>query len=181
MNDEPSVPTTQDAPIVGEKLETNRTKAVISMNLYALITIFFIVSCKFVVNDNKVSPIDLVFLVHVMLIPITTIILLTTSESFIVPKETRRMFSARLCLGWLCAIIYVIGSTLVSLTVQQTMINTIPFWASICGYCLAKESITFFEAVLMLISFGGVLLVAFGSSGNNVEDRVILKNNPKMA
>ena len=91
------------------------------------------------------------------------------------------MFSARLCLGWLCAIIYVIGSTLVSLTVQQTMINTIPFWASICGYCLAKESITFFEAVLMLISFGGVLLVAFGSSGNNVEDRVILKNNPKMA
>ena len=100
------------------KLETNRTKAIVAMNFYALFSIIFVLTCKYTVNESKVDPIDLIFIVNAMSFPISAIIILTTSRSFIIPEASRRMFFTRVFLGWLQLVVVIIGSSLVPLTVQ---------------------------------------------------------------
>lgn len=56
---------------------------------------------------------------------------------------------------------------MVPLMVQNTIFNTAPFWASLLGYCFAGESITRFEGLAILLSFGGVILIAFSNSNKN--------------
>ena len=43
---------------------TNRVKAVIAMNLYAVFSVAFVISCKKTVNEKKVGAFDLIMLVN---------------------------------------------------------------------------------------------------------------------
>ena len=114
------------------------------MNLYAIFSTLFVYLCKVASNEKKVNPIDLIFIINAMNVPISALIILTTSLSFVVPKESRNVFSSRVILGWFLVLVYVIGNTLVPLTVQQTLTNTTPFWASILGYFVANEKLSCF-------------------------------------
>ena len=55
------------------------------------------------------------------------------------------------------------GVALVPLVVQNTIFNTAPFWASLLGWLFLKESITTFEIIAMILSFGGVVTIALSS------------------
>ena len=67
--------------------ESNRIKAIVAMNLYAMCSIIFVLTCKVGVNDNKVAALDLILLVNCVSIPITfLIIVLSRDLSFIVPQ-----------------------------------------------------------------------------------------------
>ena len=52
---------------------------------------------------------------------------------------------------------------MVPLVVQNTIFNTAPFWASLLGWIFLRESITRFEFIAMLLSFGGVMMIAFSN------------------
>jgi len=54
---------------------------------------------------------------------------------------------------------YVVGNTLVPITVQQTLTNTTPFWATLFAFCFVNERISTLEGVSMLISFAAVVLI----------------------
>ena len=64
------------------------------------------------------------------------------------------------------------GVPLVPLVVLNTVMNTAPFWASIIGWFFLNESISSFEIVAMVLSFGGVVLITMANNvkGNEIVD-----------
>ena len=64
------------------------------------------------------------------------------------------------------------GVPLVPLVVLNTVMNTAPFWASIIGWFFLNESISSFEIVAMVLSFGGVVLITMANNvkGNEIEE-----------
>lgn len=56
------------------------------------------------------------------------------------------------------------GVAMVPLLVQNTIFNTAPFWAALLGFFFLGEVITSFEIFAMIVSFGGVVLIALSNS-----------------
>ena len=130
------------------------------MNLYALLSVGFVQLNKITVNEKKASALDLIFIVNASTIIVTTpIIIFSRNLSFIIPKESRKIFFSRAFEGWLLIVVYIIGNTLIPITVQQTLTNTTPFWAALLAYCFINESISKLEALAMIVSFGAVILI----------------------
>jgi drug/metabolite transporter (DMT)-like permease len=49
---------------------------------------------------------------------------------------------------------------------QLTIVQTNPFWTSIVALIFFKEKIYWYEVVAMVVCFGGVIGIAFGSPKN---------------
>ena len=56
------------------------------------------------------------------------------------------------------------GMAFIPLVVQNTIFNTAPFWTSLLGWVFLNEAMTSFEIVALILSFGGVILIATSSS-----------------
>ena len=172
---------------------TNRVKAILAMNLYALITNFFNIANKTVVNENKTNIFDVLLLMNMVCMMVTfTIIMFSSDLSFVVPVCYRKMLLSRLFMGFGIQIVTIIGNTLVPITVYQTLSNTTPLWASLIGYVYAKEGITKLEMLSFVISFGGVLMITLSQARvkddfTDVEavdeetERLLFKDNDTMA
>ena len=132
------------------------------MNFYVIAAIFFVKLNKIVVNEMGTAALDVCVVVSTTAcLAALPVLVLSKDLSFIVPRENRKIFFSRAVLGWVHIVVYVIGGTLVPITIQQTLANTAPFWASIFAFCFIKESITRLEALAMVISFGAVALITF--------------------
>ena len=53
---------------------------------------------------------------------------------------------------------------------QSTIFNTAPFWATLLGWFFISEVITPFEIFAMVLSFGGVILIAIGNKSETESD-----------
>ena len=81
------------------------------------------------------------------------------------------MLAARCSIGVIGFITFTIGVPLVPLVVQNTIFNTAPFWASLLGYIFLSEAMSPLEIAAMIMSFGGVVLIAMSDKFKN-EDEV---------
>ena len=107
-------------------------------------------------------PLDFVLILNlVMVVSMAPIIAYSSQLSFIVPAELRKVFFTRTTIGWSLLVVSIVGNSLVPITVQQTLTNTTPFWASIFAYFYVHESISRLEAISMLVSFAAVVLITF--------------------
>ena len=85
---------------------------------------------------------------------------LCSKQSFTVAKEMRWTLFARSCTGVAGNTAMTFGIALVPLVFQQTIGATVPFWASLCAFCIIGETIGCFTSVAMLVSFLGVVIIA---------------------
>ena len=99
--------------------KNNRIVAIVAINIYALLSIGFILSTKVAVNEKKASVYDLLLIVNVTtMITAGLIVTFTKRLSFIIPKSVRKMFFIRAFEGYALIVCYIIGNTLVPITVQ---------------------------------------------------------------
>lgn len=88
------------------------------MNFYALFGVVFIQMNKVIVNMGKMQPLDLVILVNiVMVIAAAATICMSSSLSFVIPADSRKLFFTRTTIGWILMTVYIFGNTLVPITV----------------------------------------------------------------
>ena len=100
-------------------LKTNRVKALVSMNLYAIFSVLFVVTSKYAVKTKGVARMDLTFLVQLIPMPISALIIACNSNlTFRVPNGKKCIFYTRASESWLLVLFLVMGSTLVPVTVQ---------------------------------------------------------------
>ena len=62
-------------------------------------------------------------------------------------------------IGFAC---FTFGAVLVPITIQLTIGNLAPFFAGLLAYIVVGERMSFFEIISMVISFGAIVLIAFG-------------------
>ena len=101
-----------------QKFETNRVKALISMNVHLIFVVFFVQSNKVAINEMKTPVLDLAFLASLMLVVFTLPVILCLKRSLRIPAENRKTFSIRLVIGWLHFVVYIVGNTLIPITIQ---------------------------------------------------------------
>ena len=56
--------------------------------------------------------------------------------------------------------------TMIPLSLATIPFKLAPFWASVLGYIINRESVPCYEYIAMVISFAGVLVVMFGGKVN---------------
>jgi len=86
-----------------------------------------------------------------------------------IPRRHYLKMGMRSFLGTWNFIVFNWVVTLIPLTLQMVVFQTQPFWVSIIAVIFLKESIMRFEYAGMLISFAGVILIAFckGAGGDS--------------
>ena len=50
---------------------------------------------------------------------------------------------------------------MVPLVISMTIFNTAPFWTFFIGWIVLREAMSWFEIIALVLSFGGVVLIAF--------------------
>jgi drug/metabolite transporter (DMT)-like permease len=61
------------------------------------------------------------------------------------------------CIGYSC---FVFATSQLPIGITMIVYNMGPFWASLLGWAVNKDSLTSFEFVCMVLSFGGIALVS---------------------
>ena len=93
-------------------------------------------------------------------------IVLIMRASCYIEKKDRCMLLIRSFIGTVGFTLITFGVSMVLLTVQNTVFNTAPIWASILGYLCLDEAINSFEIVALVLSFGDVVCIAFAKEGD---------------
>ena len=102
---------------VETKYGTNRFKAIVAMNIYAILIVLEVVAIKKTVNEKKVNVFDLILILNCFSIVVTALGVPLLGDSFTIPKETRCIFFSRAFNGFLLTTCFFVGGTLVSITV----------------------------------------------------------------
>ena len=100
--------------------KSNRVKAIIAINIYAVVAVGFVYSNKVAVNDLKTPVYDLTFLINVFgaILALATACFTKKIISFKIPRKDYKIFFVRCLLGWVLIVVAVIGNTLLPVTVQ---------------------------------------------------------------
>ena len=101
---------------------------------------------------------------------VSTTIVLFRGMNLKVDKELRAPLFIRSAIGCIGLTSLSFGAVLVPITVQMTIGNLGPFFASLLAFFLVGERITRFELVAMVLSFGAIVMISFARS--NKEDIV---------
>ena len=100
--------------------KSNRLKAIIAINIYAVVAVGFVYSNKVAVNDLKTPIYDLTFLINVFgsMLALTLACCTKKLSDFKIPKKDYRIFFSRCLMGGILIAVAVIGNTLLPVTVQ---------------------------------------------------------------
>lgn len=79
------------------------------------------------------------------------------------PKEYRGIMAVRATFGQITFILFMSCLALLPLAIQMVIFQTSPFWAAIIARIFLKEAMSNLEIVAMIISFGGVMTIAFAN------------------
>ena len=104
-----------------------------------------------------------------MMLASLSIVLIMRASCYI-EKKDRCMLLIRSFIGTAGFTMITFGVSMVPLTVQNTVFNTAPIWASILGYFCLGEAITSFEIVALVLSFGAVVSIALAKEGDEGAD-----------
>ena len=153
------------------------------MNLHLVFVILFVQSNKVAINEMKTSFMDLTFLVSGILCIFTLLLILIFRLSFTIPVTSRKMFFCRAIIGLIHLLGYIIGNTLLPITIMQTLSNTTPFWATLFACCMIKEKVRRIEIIAIFISFGAILLITWTEAKDEKgeKERVFFKDSPMKA
>ena len=147
-------------PVVLE-LKTNRRKAIIFINLYCICAFAYGVVTKFSINKHNVNALDVCLIRTFCMIVSSVILVLVMRVSIRIEEKDRWMLLFRSLLGTIGFSFNCFGIAMVPLTIQSTIFNTGPIFASILGCVFLKEIISYFEIVALVLSFGAVICIAF--------------------
>ena len=122
---------------------------------------------KVAINDKKVSALDICL--------VSTFLMLIGSYAFgkcmgaslTIEKQHRWPLLVRGLVGILGFTMATFSIAMVPLLVFNTSLNTAPFWASLLSCVFLGETMTRFEVVALVLSFGGVFCIAYSSASQS--------------
>ena len=98
--------------------KSNRLKAILAINIYAIITVAFVYSNKVAINEMKTSMYDFLFILHLVDgLLACAVVCCSKQRSFKIAKKDHRILFLRSIEAWLLVVALVIGNTLLPITV----------------------------------------------------------------
>ena len=150
-------------------LTTNRTKAIISINIHALLIFGSSAALKQVLNREGARALDVAMLRTLILIAATGAVGYFCNAKFRIASQDHSLIVLRCILSTLAYVVFVYGISMVSLLDFTAIFNTLPFWASLLGWVFLREGLSLLEICALFFSFGGVLCVAFSTKDDAKE------------
>lgn len=156
-------------------LFTNRRKAVIGVNCYALGQFVYMSLVKHSVNQLKVNALDICLVRTLFMLVFSTILAKCfLGISLHVPVEDRSILAWRSLFGTIGFTCQAVGTPMIPLVVLQTINGTSPFWAGVLGWCFLRESISRFEICAMVLSFVGICIIASSKAITSTAGDVVM-------
>ena len=141
-------------------IQTNRCKAIIAINISAIFTVSLISVTKVACNEKGLNSFDIVVFANLMSLICSTIFSYFTGKSFNIEKDLRWTLFFRALAGFIALVSLTLGAALIPISVQLTVGNMAPFFASLFAFMTIGEKMSTFEIIMMFMSFGAVVMVA---------------------
>ena len=153
---------------------TNRSKAIIFTNIFALTLFIYTAMLKITINVKGVNPLDICLIQVLTILVGTFITAICMGTTFKIEPQDRVLLITRSLVATIGFTTITFGVAMVPLVVQNTIFNTAPFWSSLLGWIFLSEAITPFEIVAMILSFGAIILITMSSALKNDETADII-------
>ena len=94
-------------------------KAIVAINIYAVVAVGFVYSNKVAVNELKTPVYDLTFLINVFgaILALATACCTKKLYAFRIRRMDYKIFFVRCFMGWVLIVVAVIGNTLLPVTI----------------------------------------------------------------
>ena len=93
-------------------------KAIIAINIYAIVSVAFVLSNKVAINDMKTPLYDFIFVVNLVGTFLSgTIVCCSKNRTFKIAKSDHKIFFVRCLEGYILIVVSIIGNTLLPVTV----------------------------------------------------------------
>jgi len=150
----------EEDPASRPQPKNNRVKAVIFMNLFAILFSCYQLMMKKNLNDpNNIDNLDFVLARTGACMVGSAVITLCTGSTFRVERSQWRPLFLRNFFGAFCFILYTFGVEYCPLVISSILFNTTPFWTAILAWCFFNDSINKFTCFALVVSFIGVGLI----------------------
>ena len=146
------------------KLKTNRLKAIIFMNLFAILMPLYQLLVKIATNEKGVSPLDVIVARTFACLTGSIIVAKSSGHSFFVKSELRRDLFMRSMQGTIGHLSFTFGIMYVPLVIVNILYNTAPFWTFLLAWCMVGERLTGLQIAALVMSFIGICLISRNSS-----------------
>lgn len=128
-------------------LKTNRTKAIIAINIFAFTLFLHQVTAKVAVHEKHINALNTKAL----------------GFDFHVPKDMRPFVACRALFGTIGLTSLTFGVLLIPLAVANIIYNTAVVWSAIMAYLLLGERLSKLQVYGLVVSFVGIALITYSS------------------
>lgn len=141
---------------------SNRTKAIICINIFTVFQFLFMVGSKSVMAAYNVSGLDYVFVRTVACLLVHSIsMLIVFKKDWHFPREDLPWVLTRNISGAFVIISLVFAMQYLPMGIYTIIYNTSPFWASLFAFVMLRESISKVEISAMVFSFALIILLFY--------------------
>ena len=153
------MPDVQDRP----KIVTNRVKAIVAQNLFAVFQFLYICGTKIACNQKRVNAFDMMLFSNSSMVVVTGFSVVLFGTQLSIDRRYRAALLTRCVVGGAIGLAcFSFGAVLIPITLQLTVGNMAPFFAGLFGYLIIGERMSAFEVIAMFVSFGAIVLIAVG-------------------
>ena len=145
------------------RFKTNRTKAIIAINIFAFTLFIHQATAKIAVNEKNINALDLEL---IRVVTITVCAFINTKAlgyNFHVPKDMRPFIACRALLGTIGLTSLTFGVLLIPLAVANIIYNTAVVWVAIMAWILLGEGLSRIQIYGLVVSFIGIILITVSS------------------
>jgi drug/metabolite transporter (DMT)-like permease len=131
------------------------------MNLHCIFLFAYMVTSKMQMQEAGINALDLCLFRTFVAFIVSTAIALFLKIPFRVAKSERNTLFLRSVIGTIGFTSFLFAVKYLPLGIHMILFNTSPFQASLFGWILISETLQRKDIVCMIISFSGVLIIAF--------------------
>ena len=122
---------------------------------------FYTTLVKIIINEYDMNPLDMCLIRTIVATIFSGTLAKLIGASFYVQPDMRKPLFIRAAIGTIGFTCITFGVAMLPLLVQNTILNTAPFWASLIGFFALGERLLCFEIVAMFCSFSIIINTIF--------------------
>ena len=162
-SDEKDIESDPDLGLPQPRFKTNRTKAIIAINIFAFTLVIHQVTAKIAVHEMKMNALDLELIRTVTITVCAIINTKVLGYDFHVPKDMRPFLACRALLGTIGLTSLTFGVLLIPLAIANIIYNTAVVWSAIMAWILLGEGLSRLQIIGLVVSFFGIILITLSS------------------
>ena len=125
---------------------------------------------KYSMNNLRIDVLDIVLFRTGILCTLSCVMASVFGHTLYIEKSQRKLLALRCLCGTIGFTCFTFGVSMLPLVVLMIIANMAPFWTYFLAWLLFGDSMSSFETVALVLSFGSVIMIATAKKDHDSDD-----------